>query len=270
MKQTLTRFSRTALFLTLSLPFLALSCERDPEIQPVKGTPPPKVYPDSLAGVMKVEFLHNVDGQPLIFDSQQYVNKAGNTYRIASLRYYISNLKLKNGRTGQTFALEDSYYLVRPKENKTILTLRGIPVKEYDQVEFSIGVAPKPNGTLMNSGDLDPGVAEGMAWGWKTGYKFMEFEGWWDTNNQSTGRTFHIGGNSQYRTVNFPMPEVLRFRKDSSFTVEFDVDVNSLFRFPNLIDFNVVNSFDQITDPDAGKMADNYGTGMFSFKEIKK
>jgi hypothetical protein len=258
---------KAALFLPLSLVFMsALCCRQEPDIKPIKDEQPAIVSPDSLAGELKLQFDHTVDGVPLAFETHQYVNPAGDHYKVVDLQYYISNLKLKSSSTGKTFAFPNSYYLIRPKVNKTGLTLKGIPLKDYDQVEFSVGVDPEANATNAHSGDLDPAVANDMTWPWDTGYKFLLFTGYHVTPNASQtiqGLDFHIGENKNYKTMTFPLSQVLHFGKNKPCTIEVGVNLNELFRNPNPIDFDVVYSVAD-HNPDADKMAENYANGMFT------
>lgn len=259
-------FRLAAFLLPLSVAFMAVSC-KEPDVPPVIIDPIVPAYPDSLAGEMKVQFVHTVDAQPLIFDTQQYLNPAGDSFKVAEFKYYISNLKLKNSANGKTFALPNSYYLLQPKENKTTLTLKGIPVKEYDQVEFSVGVDAVANASTAQTGDLDP--LNDMAWDWNTGYKFLVCSGHRVskiTSLNNSGLVFHVGENKNYRTLNFPLTETLSFKKNQPYTLQVGVDLNELFKNPDLIDFDVVKNV--MGGPNAEKLANNYGTGMFTIKSI--
>ena len=258
-------------YLTVTLPatFLllgSLSCGKDtPAPQPAPN-PPVEQNPDSLAGTMQVNFLHHVDGQPLVFDSQNYVNQAEDTFRVTELKYYISNVKLTNTATGKTYLEKNSYHLLSPRDNKAGFKLAGIPVKEFNQIEFSIGVDAYANSRTDQTGDLDP--ASEMAWTWDTGYKFLVFGG--DKISKkagaSHGLSLHVGLNKNYKTFTFPLTETLKFQKDKPYNLEVEVNVNELFRSPNLIDFDAV--FNVMGGPNADKLAENYSTGMFRIKGI--
>lgn len=264
------RFSSrlAALILPLSLACFTMSCsDNDDDIPKVDPVPVAPAYPDSLAGEMNVQFVHTVGLEPLVFDTHQYVNPAGDSFKVKEVKYYISNLKLKNSSNGKTFALPNSYYLLHPTENKTSLSLKGIPVKEYDQLEFSVGVDPTANSSTAKSGDLDP--LNDMAWDWKTGYKFMIVEGHRISGRpavNNTGLVFHVGESKNYRTLNFPLTETLSFKKNQPYAVQVGVNLNELFQNPNLIDFDVVHNV--MGGAEAEMLANNYGTGMFTIKSI--
>jgi hypothetical protein len=268
MKNLLSNFRLTGLLLPLSFAFIMAGCsDKDDDVTPPDNTPTGTVYPDSLAGELNMQFVHTVDGQPLFFETQHYVNPAGDSFKVVELKYYISNLKLKNSSNGQTFALPNSYYLLNPKADKNNFALKGIPVKDYDQLEFSVGVDAAANASTARTGDLDP--TNEMAWDWNTGYKFLVFSGnrvsqISNLNNQ--GLVFHMGENKNYRTLNFPLTQTLNFRKNQPYIVQIGVNLNELFKNPDLIDFDVVKNV--MGGSNAEKLANNYGTGMFSIQQI--
>ena len=258
-------------YLAVALPaaFLllgGLSCGTDnPPPQPAI-TPPVPGYPDSLAGTMQVTVSHHVDNQPLAFANQNYVNAAGDTFRITKLKYFISNVKLTNTATGKTYLEKNSYHLLAPQENKNGFKLNGIPVKEFDQIEFSIGVDADANSRTDQTGDLDANTD--MGWDWKTGYKFLNFGGSKVSRIAARNHalTFHIGGNQNYKTYTLHLGQSLTFQKDKPHTLQLEANLNELFRNPNIIDFEVINNVESGTN--MSKLAENYGTGMFRIKSV--
>ncbi|KAA9333594.1 MbnP family protein [Adhaeribacter soli] len=260
-------------YLAVALPatFLllgSLSCGKDTPTPKPAPTPPVAQYPDSLAGTMQVNFLHHVDGQPLVFDSQHYLNAADDTFSVEYLKYLISNVKLTNTTTGKTYIEKNSYHLINPKENKAGFDLAGIPVKDFNQIEFSIGVDAYANSRTDHSGDLYPD--NGMAWDWNTGYKFMSFGGRKISRvaAKDYGLTFHVGTNQNYKTLTFPLSQTLTFQKNKPYTLQIDANLNELFRSPNVIDFDLVYIVHM--GPNAEKVANNYATNMFKIKDISQ
>jgi hypothetical protein len=259
--------------LTMMLPatfllFGSLSCGTDePPVTPADDTTVVQ-YPDSLAGTMQFNIYHHVDNEALVFNSKQYVSAAGDTFKVADLRYYISNVKLINTTSGKTYSEKNSYHLIVPKENKTGFKLAGIPVQEFNQIQFSIGVDASANSRTDHQGDLNPDM--GMAWDWDTGYKFLAFDG--NKISQKAGGSFglslHIGNNGNYKTLTFPLNQTLKFQKDKPYTLLTGANLSELFRSPNQIDFDQVYN---ITDgPNAEKLAQNYGANMFSLISVNQ
>src|SRR5687768_8309631 len=170
------------------------------------------IYPDSLAGELKVAFVHSIDQTPLVLSTQQYQNPASQTYNITKLKYYISNVKLINSQTGKTFSEPNSYHLIDPSVQKTTFNFKGVPVKGYDRIQFSVGVDSVQNSRTDQKGDLDPNNE--MAWDWKTGYKFFIMEGF----SGSQGLVFHVGNNANFKTLTFPLNQTISFQKAKPIT----------------------------------------------------
>ncbi|MBK0404905.1 hypothetical protein I5M27_18080 [Adhaeribacter sp. BT258] len=255
------RFSRLlALALPFSFVFMSLSCGEDPEPQPA-----PPVVNDPR---MVVNFSHEVDGQPLEFNSKEYTNAAGNKYNVTLLKYYISNVTLTNSENGEVFKEKDSYHLINPTENKTSFTLNNVPAKKYDRISFAIGIDSAANLSLDQPGDLNPN--NDMAWNWNTGYVFLKFEGNNMKPNAADNRAvvLHVGHNVNYKIVTFPITGDVTFAPDKAFNANIRVDANALLESPNVIDFNLITNV--MGGPNAAKVAENYSDGMFSLIEVKQ
>jgi hypothetical protein len=77
--------------------------------------------------------------------------------------------------------------------------LHGVPRRNYERIEFGIGVDPAANRSLASRGDLDPNGR--MAWNWEVGYKFVLLEGALLRGNASNPLVYHIGFAENYRPV---------------------------------------------------------------------
>jgi len=249
-------------FFTLLLAafFLAFttSCDDDDDDKP---TPPPPTEP--AAPAFKVAFQHNVDGQPLVFNVQQFSNAMSQPYKVDKLMYFISNVRLINTTTGKTFAEPNSYHLINAA-SKNSFTINNLPEEAYDRIELAIGVDQAANASTDKKGDLDPAGADEMLWPWNTGYKFVLLEGY----NNSRGLVYHIGGNRNYKTLSFPIQNPEQFQKDKVYTATFHVNVNELFKAPNQISFD---SLSEVMNETLGlPLAENYADGMFTLKGVTK
>ena len=208
---------------------------------------------------------NHVNGLPLILDTDKYVSPAGDTFKINSLKYYISNVSLKNAITGKTYTEENSYHLIDLNNNKTSFTLNNIPKDVYDEITFSIGVDAVANKKTDQVGDLDPNNE--MAWDWNTGYKFLVATGKYFDKGAEKGLVFHVGSDANYKTVTLKFPKGLKLPSVKQQNMVLAANVNQLFENPNLIDFNQINAV--MGGANAAKLAENYGNGMFTVKEIK-
>ena len=220
---------------------------------------------DGTENKVQVTIDNHVGGLPLNLDTEKYVSPAGDTFKLGELKYYISNVTLKNAITGKVYTEENSYHLIDVNNNKTSFTLNNIPKDIYDEITFSIGVDPVANKKTDQVGDLDPNNE--MAWDWNTGYKFMVATGKFYDLGVEKGLVFHVGSDANYKTVTLAFPKGLKLPSDKLQSMLISADVNQMFRSPNQIDFNQINAV--MGGPNATKIAENYANGMFTVTDIK-
>lgn len=163
--------------------------------------------PDEV-GSLSLEFEHLVGSLPLVLENE-YQRANGETFRISTLNYYVSNIILSK-EDGSTFIVpqEKSYFLIRNHTPETaILTLDSIPAGTYTGFTFTLGVDSlrSVSDISKRTGVLDPAQNEGMYWVWNSGYIFFMMEG---TSSEApsdpTGAQafrFHIGGFGGYETA---------------------------------------------------------------------
>lgn len=223
---------------------------------------------------LKLNFINLMNNSALQLQNTTYTNLSGNRFSIDKFQYYISNIKLKNTQTGQTFTEPNSYHLLERKANTHIdeILIQNIPTGQYDQIEFAVGIDKVRNLSIDQVGDLDP--SNNMAWDWKTGYKFLLLEGSiFPATGEKRGLVYHIGADENFRTVtfnlnNFPNINRMRLNMESGKTsnMNINVEVSTLFNSPNRIDIeqNRTVMFGGISD----QVANNYAT-MFSIQSIE-
>ena len=123
---------------------------------------------------MSVEFDNIMGGQNLFLNAVNYTNAAGESFNVSLLQYYISNIKLrKTDGTIYTVPQDSSYFLIKESEPDTRFARFKVPVGNYDQVSFLLGV-DSTRSTMdisKRTGVLDPagGMDDGMYWGWNSG-----------------------------------------------------------------------------------------------------
>jgi hypothetical protein len=205
------------LVLYIVLPALLLwnACKENPPDEPAAQT-----------GKIAVDFIHRVNGDPLIIDTMKYVNAAGNHYMITEVQYFISDVTLyKNDGTSMMI---DEWKDIHYVDNDIPSTMQwsvydDIPEGEYDSLTFVFGITEAKNHSLMYT---DPPESL-MFWPEYLGggYHHMKLNGkWLDPENRMIPFDFHLGigqtydneGNitgfiQNYFTVHIP---------SSSFTVE--------------------------------------------------
>lgn len=234
--------------IALSCGLFLTSCEK----KPLPGPGPDPVDLDGFSKV-KLEFFNKVDAANLTLGTQWYKNDAGDSFKVNTFNYYISNIKL-NGTKG-TYTEPESYHLIKHGvDSSRSFDLSNVPYDTYTSMTVMIGVDSARNVSGAQTGALDP-IHE-MFWGWKTGYIMMKLEGY---SPQSTGFDsvimYHIGGHSGkwagQRVVTLPFANPIKVSKDGVNHVHIDANVAILFRAPYSINFHdnpVIMSIDEKSD----------------------
>ena len=216
---------------------------------------------DGPGAGLRLRFLAQVDGQPLRLGAQRYTSPTGSgEFVVEDFKMYISNVVLKNSENGKAHVEEDSYHLVRfeSQTNHFDFVLAGVDVKEYDSIEFAIGVDPERNLSIESLGDLNPNNQ--MAWNWDVGYKFMLLEGTFYPQKGVTPipLVYHVGFSENYKELSFDLNEGGRSSEAGRITtLTFAIEVMEMFRNPRDIDFNVLPSI-KFDENEAKMFADNY------------
>ncbi|MEM1135712.1 MAG: MbnP family protein, partial [Bacteroidota bacterium] len=206
------------------------------------------------------------EGQPLELDSKEYKNALDNRYTVSEFKFYMSNIKLRNSSNGAIYLEPESYHLVErmPETHIYEIEIDNIPTDSFafNELEFGVGVDNAKNYSLDQVGALDP--TNNMAWDWNTGYKFLLLEGrFFPENSDPAGLVYHIGGDSNYRTISLPLGNnPVAINQNEQFTLTINVEVSQIFNGATNLDFNKNNvvMFDAI----ANKVATNYASNMFS------
>lgn len=160
-------------------------------------------YDNNAKGDLSIEFDNIVGDQNLALNTGSYTNSSSETYNITTLKYFISNISLQNVN-GSTYTVpqNDSYFLIEEgNEDKDHASLQ-LPEGEYKSLTFTVGVDSLRNTKDISerTGALDPaGEANGMYWGWNSGYIFFKIEGT-STASSMDGHAFmyHVGGFGGY------------------------------------------------------------------------
>ncbi|SDM75492.1 hypothetical protein SAMN05421823_1242 [Catalinimonas alkaloidigena] len=247
----------------LALLLVLWACEKD------SGETP---QPLPSTGTVRLTFDLMAGEKPLTLNSP-FLTKAEDTVSIRKFKYYVSNVKVRNQQTGDFYQVPDSYYLITAPDLAAtqIVTLVGVPVGTYDQLELAIGVDNGHNTSIDQVGDLDP--ANDMAWNWHTGYKFLLLEGIYSGDTaRNRPVTYHIGSDLNYRILTFSLRDLdlpaLLVATQDTVTVVMETNVLEVFETPHLIDLDTLNfaMFEPVT---SGQIADNYADGMLRVRAVE-
>jgi len=256
MKNLLIMKNLVALF---SLFLVLLSCKKEQN-----EMPDPVVQEEvPKTGILEFEFQNTILGENIELNTGKYINSNGDTLSISKLKYYISNIVLKN--SSDNWEEKDSYHLIDELDKNTSNFTMNADVGEYDELLFSIGIDSLHNLSDSTNGDIDPGT--GMFWGMTFNYRFLSMEGMYGSNLDN-GYVFHIGGNEHYKNTvhNLSLIPVI-VREGETTKVSISVNMLSIFDSPNVIDLTQVNN---ITVPEgASVISGNYAENMFVVERVE-
>ncbi len=197
-----------------------------------------------------------VGPEPLVLNESRYPNPGGEgRFKVRDFQFFLSNIRLTGGNG--VYIEPDSYHLVRfdGTEPAFGIVLHDVPRRDYQRIEFGIGVDAAANKSLAQRGDLDPNGR--MAWNWEVGYKFVLFEGTLVRGNESVPLVYHVGFEENYRLIATELHrEPLGHRPAR---LDFRVDILRLFQGSTTVDMVALPSvkFDRA---DAALLARNFAT----------
>lgn len=175
------RLSTPFYMAVLSLSLLLVSCKKDDPVVP------------PIIGKMHVAIEHVWGPAEIPFEfGVPYVHSiTGDTLSFTTLRYYFTNIKLKD-KNGNWWAQPESYFIVDHSNAASMLIeLDSVPVGEYEAISFTFGVDSARNVSGAQIGALS--AANAMFWSWTTGYIMIKAEGL--SPQSSFGNfSFHLGG----------------------------------------------------------------------------
>lgn len=176
--------------LLLASLFMALfitSCEKEPKDDG-------HTHEDDGEGTIALQFAHEwgmgAATTPFALNTELVHPMTGDTLNVSTLKFYISNLKLKDIE-GNWWSEEESYHLVDASiASSNLITLTEVPAKHYVELSYTIGVDSARNVAGAQTGALSP--SNDMFWSWNSGYIMTKIEGVKLAAN--TNFAYHCGG----------------------------------------------------------------------------
>lgn len=176
------------------------ACSKDNDSIPPAGE-------NGVKATLSIQFDNVAGDKNLQLNTGTYTNAAGEQFQVNTLRYFISNIKVKS-TSGKEYTVpqDSSYFLVTESDPASHFVKVRVPVGEYASLSFVLGVdsVRSTMGIDRRTGVLDPtgGMEDGMYWGWNSGYIFFKMEGTSDVapidpSGQHKFR-YHIGGFGGY------------------------------------------------------------------------
>jgi len=231
------------------------------------------------SGKLKLEFLHNIDGQPIIYDSLMYFNEAGNHYLVSEIQYFISDVTLhqSDGTTLLLDSWEDIHYVDTDiDETKTYYLKDDIASGDFSRISFTFGINEEKNNSLMF---VNPPKSF-MFWPENLGggYHYLKLNGKWINElEQVSPYNFHLGIGQIYYSYpdsitgfvqnyfTVEMPELLfDIKENETTTLQIVMNVDSWFSSPHTYDHNQWGG-DIMQKQDAMAQAVENGHNVFSY-----
>jgi hypothetical protein len=232
------------LFVAASCAFI--SCKKEEPFSPVV----------TKYGKLTFKFYHQVNGMPMIVDTMEYVNAAGNPYNISEVQWFLSDVVLHNGDGSIKMITQNNgiHYIDSDiPSSQTWSITQDIPAGTYESISFVFGIKSDRN---LSNMFLNPPETN-MFWPELLGggYHYLKLNGSWkDTSNVSRFYNFHMGKGQIYAS-NVIVYDSITGYVDNSFTVtvpasSFTLDENqnkeigivmnieSWFATPHVWDFN--------------------------------
>ncbi|OON67551.1 MbnP family protein [Hymenobacter sp. CRA2] len=230
-----------------------------------------KEQPEPQLGTVELH-VENVAGSSPLALNTPYTTAAGDAFRVSTLTYYLSNIRLLRA-DGTSWDAPDSYYLIDqadPTSGK--FTLSEVPLGDYAKVMMTIGVDSVRNTRGVQTGALDP--MHGMFWDWNQGYVFFRLNGSSPQAPGNGGLFYDVAGfrhpYNTIRTVTLTLPNgtaALHVRGgDEAPEMHIKADVLKAFDGPRPVRFASLNS--AAGGAPAMQLADNYAAGMFRIDHV--
>ncbi|MEH6570894.1 MAG: MbnP family protein [Halioglobus sp.] len=195
-----------------------------------------------------------VGREVLVLNDFRYANPGGEgIFKIRSFQFFLSNIRLL--ADSGVYAEHESYHLARfdNDDGEYRIVFENVPRRNYQYVEFGIGVDAAANGTIEMQGDLDPNGR--MAWSWDVGYKFVLLEGGLMLNEIQYPLVYHVGFDENYKSISIPLAAGLK--KHRAVALDFRVDLLQMFTANALVNMTALPSV-KFDLGDAKRLADNY------------
>ncbi len=226
-------------------------------------------------GNLTVNFKNTINGNSVKLATDSYTNGSGEIYKIAELKYIVSNIVLINAN-GEEFKYpsEKSYFLINEEvAGSKNIALEDIPAGAYTKIRFGFGVEQSKYPFESGMANFIPTAEEnGMLWNWAAGYKFLKYEGTYTTNTSSQEESFviHVGSHGtnidNYREMTLDLPNAIMITESTSPEVSINTDVAKIFDSTNTHSLEVKSDV-QLTPEFSPKIAENIST-MFSIITI--
>jgi hypothetical protein len=205
---------RASLLLFLGAALL-FGCRKDPDWPPT--------------GTIELIVKPTWNGTP--FDKTQVrISAADERVLIQQVKFFLSGITLKGEGSDVTLSEAELFDLTNGEQRRQYQVTEG----NFDSLRFGLGLPVELNHAditqVVPPSPLD--FSQGMYWGWATMYRFLLFDGRFDTQSAGQGTppfqfSIHTGRDTCYRSRAVPLP--VQVRQQRTTTVTLNVDIARFF-----------------------------------------
>lgn len=246
MMNTLNRFKVVFLILIIAL----FGCKKEGEVAEPE-------LPINTTGKIQVQFSHTMGTEPLVLNSNQYTNEAGNRYEITELMYFVSDFVLYSHlHTPISIDAWTAIHYVDVLHPESLIwnVFDSIPQGIIDSVSFTFGISAQRNQSFMFVNPPESNMAWPDVLG--GGYHYLMINGRWiDAQEVAQPYNFHLGIGQIYSdTITYNTNSITGFvqnyfrvtlatpnlsiSSNNSSVLRINMDVSSWFKTPFVWDFN--------------------------------
>jgi hypothetical protein len=204
--------------------FLLVSCNKDDDDTPQEVQ-------------VTFSFKHYVGNEEVEYNNVKYTNAFGNLYSVATLKYFISDIRLTR-MDGSEFFFDMEHY-VDGLDNTTLNFTpdQKIQPGEYSSISFIFGLNEEKNVNGRFPNPPESNMEWPLALG--TGYHYMKLEGKIDSSGTISNYQAHTGptnGNQNFIEVTIPIFSINATGESAEFVIK--MDINKWWENPNTFDLN--------------------------------
>jgi len=240
--------------------------------------------PEEKSGKIILNFIHQINGESLQFDTLKYVNAAGNPYLVNEIQYNISDITLYN-HNGSEILIDDwkdiHYVDTDIPTSQSWEVFDKIPEGTYDSIAFTFGIPEAKNISFMYVNPPESFMFWPEFLG--GGYHYLKLNGKWLESGQQTQTTpfdFHLGRGQIYYSYpdsitgfvpnefNVSLPGS-GFQVISGQTIEIDIVMNieNWFQYPHTYDHDIWGGY-IMQNQEAMQLVKENGQNVFSTELI--
>jgi hypothetical protein len=216
-------------------------------------------------GTVIIELEHEVAGAPLVLNTTDYTNAAGNSYKVTLLEYVLTHFRLSPTVDGDPGDYDSAVvHYANPEDDATLTAgFTDVPAGVYNELSFTFGIPAAEN----TSGAFPALDQLGMAWPAQMGggYHYMRNEGKFvDSMTMTVGFTTHVGptmGVDYSFPVTISVPE-FTVDNGNTTTIRVKLDINQWYETPTTYDFNDYGAI--MGNPGAQALLQANGASVFS------